>query len=191
MAYTGDMESYTIKQAADLLGLSKAGVRQRIQKLDLGGLLVKDPGPQGKIMIPDSVLLLLDTEHVLTGDREKHTQTTQSNENSPCYQQSLTGNGTQEITGNSVRYSDTEYTLLSRQLSDLLTTVSGMSQTINAMQDTISKLTTMLEEKDKQLEEAARAREKEKAQEQTDTKASPTDPDESQGHAPWWNRWFT
>lgn len=189
MAYTVGMESYTIKQAAELLGLSKAGVRQRIQKLDLGGSLIKDPGPQGKIMIPDSVLLLLDTEHVLTGNREKHTQTEKTTEQSPCYQQSLTGNGTQEITGNSVRYPDTEYTLLCRQLSDLLTTVSGMSQTINAMQDTISKLTTMLEEKDKQLEEAART--KEKTQEQTDTKAVPTDPEGTQEHVSWWKRWFT
>lgn len=195
MAYTVGMTDYTIKQAAELLGLSKGGVRKRIEKLDLMDELVRTDGPQGKILIPVHVLHELDTEHRIFGYREVPTENTHLNDDFADTTQPLTDDhtqGMQEETGDNLDTEQVQYSILANQITGLVSTVNVLQETITTMQDTISRqsvtidnLLADLREKDKKLQEAAK-----QSQEQTQTNVFPTDPEETQGHVSWWKRLF-
>lgn len=202
MAYTVGMDTktYTLKEAAELLHLSKSGIRQRIKKLEVENRLIRESGPQGRLMIPDTLMVVLDTEHLLCGDRTKNVFSDRKDVDTDRF---ITGDSYTEpgdrIQPNTVQvpgdYPE-EYAVMLNRLSDLAQSVTTMQETISKQQDMVNRMFESLEERDKriqdlteknrQLEEAAK-----QSQEQTDTKAVPIDPDESQGHAPWWKRWFT
>ncbi len=206
MAYTVGMEetgrTYTIKEAADMLGMTKAGLRYRIQTMGLTDKIIRDTGPQGRLIIPDTVLHLLDkTNRIETESERKDIPFSfQSNPDSDRIDtgktERLSGKQKETESGKKQDNLPVEYAALIAHVSDLSHTVTVMQETITKQQDMMNRIFQSLDarmeelkDKDRQIEELKE--QLHRTQEQPQTNAVPTDPEGTQGPVPWWKRWFT
>ncbi len=155
------MREYTIKQAADLLHISKAGVRRRLQALDLMDRLTRDTGPQGRLLLDYDTLLLLDTDNVVTGNRLNQKPIEHLNQHSADTPQfdtgepeTVTDNREQPVTGQ-----------LPAEYADLLSTVTGLMRSVTTMQDTINRQSRTIEDLMQRIkEQEAKAQHPEQSQ---------------------------